>query len=325
MAFKQFLQNLFERIGLAEPPAPPPQAADVPLADPQQLSALLPRLAAWGVKRIGLIAGDQPEADDLLQTMRQAVQLGMQVSVRGRASDLAIGNLLGDLAGDHGYMVPGVHEIEIPFLSAIGEVHDALAGAGDYRSALRAMDALADLELPLAAQVVLAPSTWKTIERTLQLLDDRRLREVRLFAVACRDDEPSSWAVSAGELVAAARWIEQQARGHFNFAWYPPLKFDPSRTLAQQVRRGPRAAADAVRIEPDGRVIPPTGPVVSGGSMLQADWKPIARSEVFRAWKRRREAAVRCAECPGLAVCVGGCLRDELNWSAESRVLSTEY
>ncbi len=241
MAFKQFLQNLFERLGLAEPPAPPPYAADVPLADPQQLRPIFPRLASWGVKQVHLIAGDEPETDDLVGTARQAVQLGMQVSVRGRASDLAKGTILSDLAA------AGIREIEIPFLSAIGEVHDALAGAGDYRSALRAMDALADLKLPLAVQIVLTPSTWKTIERTLQLLDDRRLREVRCFAIACRDDEPSSWAISASELVAAAHWVEQSGQSHFNFTWYPPRKFDPARTLAQQVRRGPRAAADAVR------------------------------------------------------------------------------
>jgi radical SAM protein with 4Fe4S-binding SPASM domain len=159
------------------------------------------------------------------------------------------------------------------------------------------------------------PSTWKTIERTLQLLDDRGLREVRCFPIACRDDEPSSWAISASELVAAARWIEQSAPDQIRFSWYPPLKFDPSRTLAQQTRRGPRAKAEAVRIEPDGQVILPIGPVVPAGNMLQEDWKPIARSAAFRALTRRRKAAVRCAECPGLAVCAGGCLRDTANWA----------
>ena len=116
MAFKQFLQNLFERLGLAEPPAPPPQAADVPLADPQQLRPIFPRLAVWGVKQSRLIAGDEPEAGDLVAAVRQAVQLGMHVGVRGRASDLASDKLLSDLAA------AGVREIEIPFLSAIGEV-----------------------------------------------------------------------------------------------------------------------------------------------------------------------------------------------------------
>ena len=293
MAFKQVVRDLFERIGLAERTAPPPQAADVPLADPQQLQPIFLRLAAWRVKQVHLLVGDEPQPNDLLQSARQAVQLGLQVSVRGRASDLAIGNLLSDLAA------AGVREIEIPFLSAIGEVHDALAGAGDYRSALRAMEALANLKLPWAAQIPLAPSTWKTIERTLQLLDDRQVREVRFFAIACRDDEPSSWAISANELVAAARWVEQQAPGNFHFTWYPPLKFDPSQTLAQQVRCGPRAVADAVRIEPDGCVIPPIGPAASAGNMLQADWKPIARSQAFRALQRRREAAVRLRRVSG--------------------------
>jgi radical SAM protein with 4Fe4S-binding SPASM domain len=311
MAFKDFLQNLFERVGLAEPPAPPPQAADVPLADHEQLRPIFPRLAAWGVKRLHLIAGDEPEPDDLVHAARQAVQLGMQVSVRGRASDLDHGKLLSDLD----LAAAGVREIELLLLSAIGEVHDALAGAGDYRSALGAMSRLASVKLSLAIEIVLVPSTWKTIERTLQLLDDRRVREVRCFAIACRDDEPSSWAVSATELVAAAGWIEQHVPGDFNVTWYPPRRFDPTRSLADQVRRGPRAAADAVRIEPDGPVIPPTGPAVSAGNVLVGDWKAIARSEVYRAWKRQRAAAVRCAECPGLSVCEKGCLREAANWS----------
>jgi radical SAM protein with 4Fe4S-binding SPASM domain len=99
------------------------------------------------------------------------------------------------------------------------------------------------------------------------------------------------------------------------FTWYPPLRFDPSRTLAQQVRRGPRAARDAVRIEADGSVIPPIGPAAAGGNVAQNDWKLIARSEEFRAWKRRRDAAGRCESCPGLTVCAGGCLRDAGNWA----------
>lgn len=70
-----------------------------------------------------------------------------------------------------------------------------------------------------------------------------------------------------------------------------------------------------LRIEPDGRVLPSMGAAVSGGNILQADWKPIARSAVFRAWKRRQKAALRCAECPGLAVCAGGCLREAGNWT----------
>lgn len=309
MALKQFLQNLFERVGLVETPLPPPQAADVALVEPQNLRPILLRLAAWGVNRVCLVAGESPDADDLVQGLRQAAELGIAAGVRGRASDLTVGKLLSQLA------TAGARDVEIPVLSAVAEVHDALAGAGDCRSALKALGELASLNLPPAAQLVLTPSTWKTIQRTLNMLDDCRLREVRVWAVVCRDDEPASWALSAGQLSEAAVWIEAHAPRDMKIAWYPPLRFDPARTLAQQVRRGPRAAIDSVRIEADGGVLAPVGAAIAGGDVSQNDWKLIARSDVFRDWKRRRAVAVRCEPCPGLAACASGCLRDEGNWS----------
>jgi radical SAM protein with 4Fe4S-binding SPASM domain len=309
MAFKQFFQSLFERVGLAEPPSSPPQAADVSLDSMQQLQPVFARLADWGVKRVQLVAGEQPDAEDLLQATRCAAQLGLSVGVRGRASELAIGRLLADLAG------AGAGEIEIPLLSTIAEVHDALAGAGDHRNAMWTIETAASLKLRLAVQLVLVPSTWKTIERTLQLLDDRGVYDVRVFGIVCRDDEPSNWALSAGQLTTAARSLEQSAPEPIKLAWYPPLRFNPARTLAQQVRCGPRAAAGAVRIEPDGRLFLPSGSAVPVGNMLREDWKSIARGESVRAWKRRREEVQRCAECRGLEVCARGCLRDAETWA----------
>jgi radical SAM protein with 4Fe4S-binding SPASM domain len=70
-----------------------------------------------------------------------------------------------------------------------------------------------------------------------------------------------------------------------------------------------------VRIEADGRIIPPIGPATPGGNVAQNDWKLIARSEIFRVWKRRRDAAARCEQCPGLVACATGCLLDEGNWA----------
>jgi radical SAM protein with 4Fe4S-binding SPASM domain len=309
MALKQFLQNLFERVGLAEMPMPPPNAADVALGEPQQLEPILLRLAAWGVKHVRFVVGDSSEAGDLIQAVRRAAVLGMDARSRGRASNLTTGTLLADLAAAN------VCEIELPLLSAVAEVHDALAGVGDNRCVLKSLDALSFGKPTVAVQLVLTPSTWKTITRTMELLDDRGVRTIRVWAVACCDSEPASWALSTAELVEAAAWIESNAPREMKITWYPPLKFDPSRTLAQQVRLGPRAARDAVRIEADGRIIPPIGPATPGGNVAQNDWKLIARSEVFRAWKRRRDSAARCEQCPGLAACATGCLRDDGNWA----------
>jgi radical SAM protein with 4Fe4S-binding SPASM domain len=311
MALKQFLQNLFERAGLAEAPMAPPGEADVVLSELEQMQATLPRLAAWGIKWVRLVVTEPPDVGDLVRTIRQAAKLEMGIGVRGRASDLIAGKLLDDIAA------AGVCEIELPNLSAVAEVHDALAGIGDHRCMLKALDLLSAEELNVAAQLVLTPSTWKTIARTMEMLVDRGVRTVRVWPVACRDDEPSSWAFSPEELIDDDAWLESHSPLDMKFTWYPPLKFDPARTLAQQVRRGPRASRDAVRVEADGSVIPPVGPATPGGNVAQNDWKLIARCEVFRAWKRRRDAVVRCEQCPGLAACTGGCLRDEANWAVD--------
>jgi radical SAM protein with 4Fe4S-binding SPASM domain len=311
MALKQFLQNLFERVGLAETPMPPPSVADISPAEPLQLEPILLRLAAWGVKQVRFVVGDTPDADDLMHATRRATELGMEVGIRGRASNLTAGTLLSDLA------IANVCDVELPLLSAVAEVHDALAGVGDYRCVLKALDALSQREVSVTALIVLTPSTWKTTSRTVELLEDRGVHAVRIWAVACCDDKPASWALSAAELVEAAGWLESHAPREMKVAWYPPLKFDPARTLAQQVRQGPRAAHDVVRIEADGSVIPPIGPATAGGNVSQNDWKLIARSEIFRAWKRRYDATTQCEQCPGLAACAGGCLRDEGNWAVD--------
>jgi radical SAM protein with 4Fe4S-binding SPASM domain len=308
MAFKQFLQNLFERVGLAEAPLPTPESACVVLAEAERIRPTLQRLAAWGVKRVQFVAGDVSDVGILVQATQQAAEFGLEAGVRGRASDLAAGKPIFELAA------AGLHDVELPLLSSVAEVHDAVAGMGDYRNVLRVMDALASLQTPPIIQLVLTPTSWKTIERTLEMLDDRDVRAVRPWAIACRDNEPVSWALSAKELPEAAAWIEARPPREMQFNWYPPLRFDPRQTLAQQVRRGPRAARDAVRVKADGSILSPVGPPTAGGNVSQNDWKLIARSEVFRAWKHRRDAASRCEQCPGRAACEGGCLRDEGNW-----------
>ena len=236
MAFKQFLQNLFERVGLAEAPMPAPHLADVALAEPEHLQPILLRLTAWGVKRVRFIADEAVDPADLLRAVQETSESGFEVSVRGRATDLSAGKLLKELAA------AGAGEVELPVLSAVAEVHNALGGMGDARYVLTALETLAGLKLPAAAQLVLVPSTINGIERTLQMLDDRGVQAVRAWAIVCRDDEPASWAVSAGELLKAAARLEQSAPKSMEITWYPPQKFDPAETLAQQVRRGPRAA-----------------------------------------------------------------------------------
>ncbi len=147
MAIKQFLQNLFERVGLAEMPMSPPNVADIAPAEARQLEPILLRLAAWGVRQVRLVVGDETDAGELMQAARRAVELGMEVGIRGLASDLVACNLISGLAA------ASVREVELPLLSAVAEVHDALAGMGDYRCVLKAWDALSAGKLTATSQL----------------------------------------------------------------------------------------------------------------------------------------------------------------------------
>ena len=86
--------------------------------------------------------------------------------------------------------------------------------------------------------------------------------------------------------------------------------------LGEQVCRGPRCGGDtAVRVEPDGAVIPARGPYASAGNLLEDDWETIERSEVFQRYRRRVESDTHCDECPGLAICAADCPREPAGWA----------
>jgi radical SAM protein with 4Fe4S-binding SPASM domain len=86
--------------------------------------------------------------------------------------------------------------------------------------------------------------------------------------------------------------------------------------LQAQIRLGPRCVGDvAIRVEPDGSVIPPRGRYRTAGNILQDDWSAIWHHEAFRAYRERVEAPSRCDICPDLLICVAGCPSDPRSWA----------
>jgi radical SAM protein with 4Fe4S-binding SPASM domain len=114
-----------------------------------------------------------------------------------------------------------------------------------------------------------------------------------------------------------ADWVEEIAqRAQVRFIWQPPVMREPSLTLAAQVGAGPRCAGDvAVRVEPDGRVIPPRGPYRSAGNVLQDDWETIWDDPAFVRYREQVSAPTRCPECPGLVICAADCPREPRGWA----------
>ena len=68
----------------------------------------------------------------------------------------------------------------------------------------------------------------------------------------------------------AATVEEAAEQAEVLYQWQPPVLRRPDLALAAQVRQGPRCSSDvAIRVEPDGAVIPPRGPRRVAGNLLR--------------------------------------------------------
>jgi radical SAM protein with 4Fe4S-binding SPASM domain len=127
-------------------------------------------------------------------------------------------------------------------------------------------------------------------------------------------------AITADGLLQVASLVEETAyEVQARFIWEPPIQRNPAMPLVQQVREGPRCAGEvAIRVEPDGSVIPPRGPYQSAGNLLTDSWDTIWENEAFRMYRERVEAPTRCDRCPGLTICAADCPREPSGWAQYS-------
>jgi len=305
-------------VNLADPSFSPevapldrPLSADVPLAAPELLLPILDRLWELGIPHVTLIAGEQPDTAALIRVVERAEDLGLIAGVRARGSDLVQGSLVKDLAQ------AGVDHVDVLYLSAQPQIHDALAGAGDHQQAVQALAEVYANEVCPVAEIALVETTAEVVEETLESLAARGVTNAAFFAVAMAEGRSPGGALPAGELIAVARLVEESAEeSQVRYLWYPPVRFHLGGSLPREVRRGPRCSGDhAVRVEPDGSVIPARGPYRSAGNLLTDPWEKIHRGRVFRDYRARVETDTHCDDCPGLAICAADCPRNPAGWA----------
>jgi len=289
-----------------------PISADVPLCKPFYMEPILSRLWDEGIPHVTIIAGKDPVEKDLIRAVEKAEDLGLIAGVRGRGSDLAHGTRIPDLAQ------AGLDHLDVYCLSIDEQIHDALVGKSDYKFAIKALLMAQKREVCPVAVVALVKPTLTTIDDTLAAIADHGVVNACLFAVATTDPaEQSSGALLAGELVQAAAMAEETAeRYRLRLLWYPPVRYNPELPLGNQICRGPRTSGDsAIRVDPDGCVIPARGPYQSPGNIVKESWNTIAKRAVYVDYRRRLEADTHCFTCPGLAICAADCPRNPQGWA----------
>jgi radical SAM protein with 4Fe4S-binding SPASM domain len=292
-----------------------PLEATVPLAPPEQLIPLLDRIWQVGIPHVTFLAGRDPQAADLVRAVERAEDLGMIAGVSGRATDLGQGRLLEELAQ------AGVDHITFLY-AAPAAAHDVLCGEGDYQAANRLLTAVQTNEICPVAEIPLVEMTLPHLRQIVATLQAAGVVNFSFFAIAAGEEvsaEARGGALAAPALRQVATLVEELADElQVRFIWQPPVRYRPDLSLAKQVQNGPRCSGDAaVRIEPDGSVIPPRGPYRSAGNLLRDSWGQIWSHPAFQTYREQVETPTHCDVCPGLAICAVDCPAHEEGWSGE--------
>jgi len=294
-----------------------PLQAAVPLAPPDILRPLLERLWEVNIPHVTFFAPTSFDPADLVHAVEHAEDLGMIAGVRALASALLTEGLLNDLR------VAGVDHVTFPYAALDIGTHDALFGAGDHQAADVVLAWLEENGICANIEIPLIEGALSQLEPTIHSLLSRGADTFSLVAYVTTDPalvERHDGALSAEAMPQTAAIVEEIAHDvQARFLWEPPVERDPAQTLAEQLQQGPRCAGDAaVRVEADGRVIPPRGPYHSAGNLLHDDWEFIWNHEAFRRYRERVAAPTRCEICPGLVICAADCPRERSGWAQKA-------
>lgn len=301
-----------------------PLQATLALAAPEQTLSILDRLWKVGIPHVTLSVPKDPTPQHLVRAIERAEDLGMIAGVRARATDLQHGTLLQDL------WQAGVDHVTLLYAAPDPAIHDALCGEGDYEATLALFGWLQENQVAAVAEIPLISTTVPMVEESVTALMTLGADSLSFVAYATLDETLATedGALHVDALLQVATRVEEAADlAQARFVWESPVERDPTQSLKAQVRRGPRCSAEvAIRVEPDGAVIPPRGPYRSAGNLLRDPWEAIWYDEAFRRYRERVEAPTRCDVCPGLALCAADCPREPQGWArkASSQPLTSE-
>ncbi|MCS7305526.1 MAG: SPASM domain-containing protein [Thermoguttaceae bacterium] len=288
-----------------------PLSADLPAAEPDRLEPILRRLWDLAIPHVTLVARKTTEPAWLVRAVELAEDLGLIAGVRGLGSVLNKKNLLSDLAH------AGVDHLNLLYLAEDQAVHDRWTCAGDHQQALEALETAQKLQICTVAEIPLFAPTWQQMDQTLASLLRRAVGNVALYAIAVAPGIAPNAALPPDQLVQAAQWVEEAASSiQMRFLWYPPVQYHLGQSLSTLLERGPRCSGDtAIRVEPDGSVLPARGPAYAAGNLLKDSWQKIVRSPVMRRYQARLRSDTRCPQCPGLVICAADCPRHPEGWA----------
>ena len=294
-----------------------PLRADVLQGAPDTMRAVFHALWDAAVPHVTVIARPDAKPADLPIIIEAAEDIGMITGLRAVASRLAE-----DIV--HEAAMAGLDHLDLLYISNDPDRHNAIAGEHDHDNVLDRFEQCHDLELCPLAQVPLIASNADEADEIASALAEEFVTNLVFFALACPDDDEAAQAAGAlpaRALPQVALLIEETAEDAYGrYLWAPPVRFDNSRSLAEQGCAGPRTAGDiAIRVAADGAVYPARGPADCAGNILTDTWEQIWGSDCFNRYRERLKAPDRCKDCPDLEICAANCPKDPEGWSDDTQ------
>ncbi len=304
-----------------------PFQADVVAADLDQLPQVIDQLWNAGIPHVRLLLpAAEVDRQGVVAAVTHAQDIGMIAGVRARVEQLANETLLVELAE------AGLDYVVLPW-GITADFHSAVFGPEDYGKLRETVARIAHWEMTPVFDAAIFPKIEESFDGALREIENWNVRHVEVFAVVDKeqveeqsDDDKEPGATVASEydqfyspqaLRQAASWVEDVADQHRQqVVWLPPVGRQRNETLANVVRRGPRAGGDVtIRVTAAGQVIPPRGPYRSAGNLLTDSWSRIWADSAFDRYRERVELPTRCDQCPGLAICAADCPSEERSWA----------
>ena len=288
-----------------------PFHAQLRVADPEKNNSLLHKLWESGVMHVTFSAEPGSDTEFAVRNVERAEDLGMISGVRGMASWFVLPELFNRLA------LAGIDYIIVPSISANPLTQDSFLGESNTNRLNECFQLCKKWEVTPVLEIPIFRRNVAELEALVNEFSAKGGNNVLYYAIS---NEHQREGLSGIEIIqAASTIIATTHRSRVRYVWLPAVSAPGD--LQAIVQQGPRSAGDvSIRVEPDGSVYPPRGPMTPAGNLTTESWKEIWDRDAFRRYRERVESPTHCDICPELEVCAAACPADPAGWAREEPV-----
>jgi radical SAM protein with 4Fe4S-binding SPASM domain len=266
---------------------------------------ILDQLWALGVPHIVFTGGEATLRNDLPELIAHAESNGQITGLNTNARRLADPKYVQKLVG------AGLDHVQVTVESCDEQIHDAMMHAkGAFKQTIQGLKNVLDTRLYVMTNTTMLRTNVHKIADTLDFLSEIGVRTIGLNALIYAGQ---GLTVGTGlrerELQPILDMAAQKTSEHHQrLIWYTPTQycnFDP--TQSNLGVKGCTASLYSMCIESNGNVLPCQSYYHPLGNMLTDPWEAIWNHKLSVQLRERHELPAKCAGCPVVSECGGGC------------------